>query len=284
MNEAQAKVNSSVEVFDQNKLWKGEGRAGQEAYDWFLRRMSEGVLVEQAIADANSDKPKSLAFVNIETVHTRWVNNTSAFLTAADEQVQTRFSVPIADWMKDDERERDEAKNRWKPKAPEGGAWVVEIRGYTDHKGGRRFIEQSLLRNLQRTDTFAKDDAKVGRYIVGVPDPVKGKVSHPFVYTRGRFSTRNRANPRTSPNRTSMACSVAPASARSPVPVATAGRQAPCRAAFARFRNASRPPRERGPPSGVGGTAPTQRPSRPRGAAWGAPAAPPARLRAGETR
>ena len=182
LNEAQAKVNSSVEVFDQNKLWKGEGRAGQEAYDWFLRRMSEGVLVEQAIADANSDKPKSLAFVNIETVHTRWVNNTSAFLTAADEQVQTRFSVPIADWMKDDERERDEAKNRWKPKAPEGGAWVVEIRGYTDHKGGRRFIEQSLLRNLQRTDTFAKDDAKVGRYIVGVPDPVKGKVSHPFVY------------------------------------------------------------------------------------------------------
>ncbi len=183
LNETRSRPNGEVEEFDQVKLWKGEGKAGQEAYDWFLRRMSEGVPVERATEDDRSEKPKSLAYVNIETVHTRWVTNANAFMTAADEQVQVRFGVTMANWMKDDEREKDAAKgDRWKPKATEGGAWVIEIRGYTDHKGGRRFIEQSLLRNLQRTDVFAKDETKVGRYIVGVPDPVKGKVSHAFVY------------------------------------------------------------------------------------------------------
>ncbi|AMV23367.1 Competence protein A [Gemmata sp. SH-PL17] len=184
LNEEKAKVNTDLPEFDQNKLWRGEGNAGQSAYDWFLRRMSEGVPIENALADANSDYPKALAYVNVETVHTRWITNASAFLTAADEQIQARFNIPIANWMKDDEREKDETKTppRSKPKAAEGGAWVVEIRGYTDHKGGRRFIEQSLIRNLQRTDVFAKDENKVARYIVGVPDPVKGKVSHAFVY------------------------------------------------------------------------------------------------------
>ena len=186
LTETNAKVNGSPEPaeFSQVKLWKGEGTAGQEAYDWLVKRMSEGVPVDRAVEDANSEKPKALAFVNVETVHTRWVTNTNAFLTAADEQVKTKFNVAIADWMKDDEREKDAANgDRWKPKAAESGAWVIEIRGYTDHKDGRRFVEKSLLRNLQRTDGFVKKDDKVSQYIVGVPDPVKGKVSHAFVYS-----------------------------------------------------------------------------------------------------
>jgi hypothetical protein len=130
--------------------------------------------------------------VNIEVVHTRWVNDINAFLQAADDQVQTKFNVAIADWMLDTEREKDESKGgRWKPKGPAEGGWVVEIRGWTDHDGGDRFINRSLLRNLQRTDTFAqqtdkdsgKEGGKVGKYIVGVQqDPVKGRISHAFVY------------------------------------------------------------------------------------------------------
>ncbi len=184
LNERNAKVNPDIPEFDQVRMWQGEGKAGQDAYDWFLRRMSEGVPIERAVEDERSDKPKALAFVNVETVHTRWVTNANAFLQAADDQVQSRYSVAIADWMTENEREKDEAKGgRWKPKAADGGAWVVEIRGWTDHKDGRTFLNQALLRNLQRIDAFAKDENKVGRYIVGVPDPVKGKISHPFIYS-----------------------------------------------------------------------------------------------------
>ncbi|MBN9119342.1 MAG: type IV pilus assembly protein PilM [Planctomycetes bacterium] len=181
-------TNSTIAPFSQVELWMGEGQAGQAALDWFNRRMQVGVPIEQAMADARSDHPKALAMVNVETVHTRYVTNINDFLQAADKQVQDKFSYAIAQWMKDDEREPDPAVpdgSRFKPKGPAEGGWVIESRGYTDHDKGRTFVNQALLRNLQRTDTFAekdKGDQKVGKYIVGVQDPVKGKISHAFVY------------------------------------------------------------------------------------------------------
>lgn len=171
--------------FNQVQLWRGEGNAGVDAIAWFLRRMREGVKIDDAFADASSDKPKSLAMVNVRTVHARYVNDINAFLQAADTQVQEKFGYAIADYMKDEEREKDESKTppRWKPKGPAEPGWIIEIRGYTDHKGGRVFVQQSLLRNLQRADPFAaKGEQKVGQYIVGATDPVKGRISHPFVY------------------------------------------------------------------------------------------------------
>ncbi len=180
-------VNETIPPFSQVELWKGEGGAGEDALKWFKARMQKGVPIEAAIADARSEHPKALAMVNVETVHTRWVNDANAFLQAADAQVQGKFNVAIADWMLDAEREKDEGNGgRWKPKGPAEGGWVIEIRGWTDHAGGRAFINRSLLRNLQRTDYFAqqtnKEGGKVGKYLVGTQDPVKGKVSHAFVY------------------------------------------------------------------------------------------------------
>jgi hypothetical protein len=115
--------------------------------------------------------------------------------------VQEKFNYAIADFMKDDEREQDTSKTppRWKPKGPAEPGWVIEVRGYTDHEKGRTFVHQALLRNLQRADEFAakgetvvrnqkgelvrvKSDQKVGQFIVGATDPVKGRISHAFVY------------------------------------------------------------------------------------------------------
>jgi type IV pilus assembly protein PilM len=187
-------VNSTLAPFSQVELWKGEGDAGLRAMEWFKQRMQKGVPIDEARDDERSEHPKSLAMVNIEVVHTRWVNDANAFLQAADTQIQDKFNNAIADWMPDSEREKDENKGgRWKPKAPSEGAWVIEIRGWTDFDtkdvSGRTFVNRALLRNLQRVDTFAqqtdalaKDGGKIGKYIVGVQDPVKGRVSHPFVY------------------------------------------------------------------------------------------------------
>ncbi|HSQ55430.1 MAG TPA: hypothetical protein VLM40_06765, partial [Gemmata sp.] len=63
------------------------------------------------------------------------------------------------------------------------GVWVVEIRGYTDHQDGQRFLRDALVKNLQRTDAFAKDEKKIGKYLVDVHDPVKGRISHAFIYS-----------------------------------------------------------------------------------------------------
>jgi hypothetical protein len=129
--------------------------------------------------------------VQVEAIHTRWVNDIGKFLEAADAAVygdptktpNPGFGRSIAAEMKDDERFEDEAQNkRLRPKPVEGGGWVVEIRGFTDHQEGRTFVHKALLRNLQRMDSFAKDEGKIARFIVGVQDPVKGKVSHAFIF------------------------------------------------------------------------------------------------------
>jgi type IV pilus assembly protein PilM len=197
LNVTAFRFNSTVPApnqapFNQARLWRGEGNAGVEALEWFKRRMRDGVKVDEAFADANSDKPRALAMVNVRTVHSRYVNDVNAFLQAADAQVLKSFGPSIADWMKDDEREKDEANGgRWKPKGPAEPGWVIEIRGYTDHDQGRTFVHQAMLRNLQRAEVFAeagKGDQKVGQFIVGARDPVgkdaagKPRISHAFVY------------------------------------------------------------------------------------------------------
>jgi len=177
--------------------WKGKDDVGIEALNWFKQRMARGVPIEQALADDASAHPKNLALVNVEAVHTRWVKDPAAFLTAADDAVygdgKTRgYGKFIADTMLDTEREpRKDSEGHfspaWKPtlapnEKPPEGVWVVEIRGYTDHQEAPEFLKKALLKNLQKFDTFAKNEDKVGRFIVGVQDPVKGKVSHPFIY------------------------------------------------------------------------------------------------------
>jgi type IV pilus assembly protein PilM len=169
---------------DQEKIWKGDGNKGVAALEWFNRRMASGVPIEEAQEDDRSAHPKALAMVNIEAINTRWVDSVAKFLEAADTATVDAYGdVAIANDMKDDEREKDSARNdRWKPKVAEDGpAWVVEIRGYTDYDD-ITFIKKTLLRNLQRLDNFVKDEDKIGKYIVGVRDPVKGKVSHAFIY------------------------------------------------------------------------------------------------------
>jgi len=182
---------------DQVALWRGAGDVGVEALKWFEKRMRNGVRIEDAVDDERSENPKNLAMVNVEAVHTRWVTDPAAFLAAADAEVygdpekKTGLGTYIADYMKAEEKEADPARNGnlkpvWKGEAGQG-AWVVEIRGYTDYDTkavtGALFLRQALVRNLQNIDKFAKDEGKIGRYIVDVKDPVKGRVSHVFAYS-----------------------------------------------------------------------------------------------------
>jgi type IV pilus assembly protein PilM len=190
----------------QTKLWRGAGDAGVQALAWFERRMRTGVPYAEALEDAASAHPRNLAMVNVEAVHTRWVSDPKAFLDAADAAAwgdpPKYGGKAIGIYLKDDEREKVEGKDRPVPvwKGPPGeGAWVVEIRGFTDHQAGPIFLRDGLIRNLQKFDQYAgqgeitvrnekgelvkvKGEDKVKQFIVGVPDPVKGRVSHAFVF------------------------------------------------------------------------------------------------------
>jgi type IV pilus assembly protein PilM len=172
------------------EIWRKDG--GFEALQWFQKRMRQGVPIELAGEDARSRMPLSLAMVNVEAVYPRWVDNLPQFFQNADNAVfgdaasKSGFGENIARFMKPGEKEKDAEKDREKPKIAEGGGWVIEIRGYTDNKDGEQFIRNSLLANLQRIDEFvAKTDPKDGKvrqYLPGVEDPVKGKMSHAFIY------------------------------------------------------------------------------------------------------
>ena len=174
-----------------DSIWR-EGN-GKDAVAWFNKRMAAGVPIEKAGDDEQSKMPGDLAMVNVEAVYPRWVDNLAAFFQAADEEVYgdpnatpaRGFGRYITKQMKPDEQEPDGDKPKTKPKAPEGGGWVVEVRGYTDHHDGFQFIQKSLLANLQRANEFAdknKGSQKVGQYVPGVADPVKDRVSHAFIY------------------------------------------------------------------------------------------------------
>jgi len=221
INNSDPKSGGNIPSTDFN--WKGAGDVGIEALRWFKDRMARGVPIEQALEDDRSAHPANLAVVNVEAVHARWVTNPAEFLAAADAAVygdvdkKIGYGKYIADTMLPDEREprspepeEKHFKPLWKAAAPAAdkpgaappaelpGAWVVEIRGYTDHQNAPAFLRDALLKNLQKFDKFAsqndikvrnekgevriKSEDKVGQFIVGVQDPVKGKVSHAFIY------------------------------------------------------------------------------------------------------
>ena len=173
-------------------VWRKD--QGLAAVDWFEKRMKNGVRIEDAQADERSEMPLDLAMVNVEAVYPRWVDNLGVFFQNADNEVfglpgqkptgsSAPFGEEIARLMKDGEFEVNTEKGRKIPKAPEGGGWVVEVRGYTDNKGEAQFLKNTLIANIQRTDSFAeKGKAKVAKHIPGVADPVLGKVSHAFIY------------------------------------------------------------------------------------------------------
>ena len=174
---------------DQRAFWNTE--QGRRAYIKYTERLSQGIPLEKIRDD---DMSQYLATCNLESVYCRYVDNIGTFLAAADNVVKTTFNEDIAKDMKESEVEVDEALKRKKPKAVEGGGWVFELRGYTYHTEGDRFIRRSLLRNLQRFDEFAGNpasnaDAKINKIIPGAEDPVRAskgetktdRVSHAFL-------------------------------------------------------------------------------------------------------
>jgi hypothetical protein len=74
-------------------------------------------------------------------------------------------------------------EHNYNPKGPEGGAWVVELRGYTYHEKSWEFVRDSLVYNLRYLNEYAlsRDPTKIKKVLPDVDDPVFGKISHVFL-------------------------------------------------------------------------------------------------------
>ena len=174
--------------FDQSTFWNTED--GRRAVQKYQERLSAGIPLEKILDD---DLAQALAMVNVEAVYCRYVPDLKAFYETADRYVLEKFATNIAGDMLEAEVEKDEATQRLKPKPPEGGGWVFEVRGYTYHDSTVNFVKRALLRNFQTFNTFAAQNdpnKRVEAVIAGAKDPVgpegagdekKPRVSHAFL-------------------------------------------------------------------------------------------------------
>lgn len=165
----------------QTEFWSSA--EGARAYEKYKQRLSEGIPLEKMFDD---DMSQHLANVNVEGVYCRYTDNLATFLANADSFADKRFGINIAADMLPAEQEEDTSVTppRKKPKAVEGGGWVVEVRGYTYHQSAENFLKKTLLANLQKFDRFATETPGgkvVPKVIPNGSDPIKGKVSNVFM-------------------------------------------------------------------------------------------------------
>ena len=158
-------------------------------------RIASGVPLTKLFDD---DKSEDLPTVNIEAVDCRYSDNVQNFLTNAQVFADAKSGLKMKlDFPANTEMvENDDPNPNYKqvPKAPEGGAWIIEIRGYTYNRDATNFLRKCLIGNLKRSDYFAKvtdpTEKKVAQSLQteSLADPVKGRISHAFLaltYNKG---------------------------------------------------------------------------------------------------
>jgi type IV pilus assembly protein PilM len=138
---------------------------------------------------------QNLPTLDIEAMECRYVEDLEAALKAASALNQQLFNNPRLDGLSKEQQDSP----------PKGPGWIVELRGYTYNKNGRRFIADTLIYNLNtragkpkgEMATPANPSAPAGQPApadsqppAGQPapngdkaeDPIDGRVSHAFLF------------------------------------------------------------------------------------------------------
>jgi type IV pilus assembly protein PilM len=168
-----------LEEPDQASFWSQPN--GKAAINAYLERVKKGLSIDRV---NDPDLTEYLAQVNVQEVRTRYTDNLKGFYESADQKVWAEEKKAIAENMMETEREKDENEAKaWKPKPPDGGGWVVEIRGWTFHQAGSDFVVKGVMKNFQDATRTAEriGPRKVSEFLPGVTDPLQGRVSHVFL-------------------------------------------------------------------------------------------------------
>ena len=186
-------VAGNLDLPDQRPYWVTNPQ--QAAIAKHYDRIAAGVPLTKLFDD---DKSEDLPTVNIEAVDCRYSDNVQNFLANAQVFADAKSGLKMKlDFPPNMEMvENDDPNPNYKqvPKAPEGGAWIIEIRGYTYNRDATNFLRKCLIGNLKRSDYFAKvtdpTEKKVAQSLQteSLADPVKGRISHAFLaltYNKG---------------------------------------------------------------------------------------------------
>lgn len=187
-------------MLEQDVAWMWSTTQGQRAIAKLQERVARGV--DPAEAGADEDFREHLATVDIEAIACRYTKDLKAFYTKLEEKGRQDIrgaagpGFPGSELFPDEwfEKKPDRttipvgAKEELKP---EGEGWVVEVRGYTYWKPDTTkltndFIVRTLVRNLIRQSRGPTDAQKAGmtpdQLKALADDPIRGKVSHVFLY------------------------------------------------------------------------------------------------------
>jgi type IV pilus assembly protein PilM len=171
---------------------------GPDALRKYHERMAKGIDPIASIGD--DDLREFLPMIDIESVYARYTDNVKAAYEAIEVQrrrtIGSMRNFPGSDLYPDDWWEKKDGV-KWPPpesqeyretKKPEGAGWIVEIRGSTYYQPTPQsnpsdFIHRTLVANLIerghiRPELQLTDDQKK----LLEKDPIRGKVSHVFVY------------------------------------------------------------------------------------------------------
>jgi type IV pilus assembly protein PilM len=127
------------------------GEKGKAAYDKFLARQAANRGEAQSVDD------EDLVLINLESCNSLYCDDLSAYFNRLKEANKVLDSMPKED----------------QEKPPTGAGWIVELRGYTNHRDQRRFVTDTLIENLAHSKRLEpKADATKPL------DPISGKITH----------------------------------------------------------------------------------------------------------
>jgi len=175
-------TNLDMDVeFQKKHVRKSEAKAATEQYD--NRKFGKN---EVADVPLNDESLKHLASLDIEAVFAMYTDDLKDFMTKAKDVTKNKFGNELEGI----DRYKLPDGKKYMDTMPEGGGWIVELRGYTYNLEGREFIVDTLVYNINKNGYAAVPAATADK---GFPDPSKGASATHFFTTFCRSPIRSQA-------------------------------------------------------------------------------------------
>ncbi|HEX4590136.1 MAG TPA: type IV pilus assembly protein PilM [Gemmataceae bacterium] len=125
----------------QQQYWNTD--LAKRALREYQDRVRGGQTADQPMPD---DLRENLVLVDVEAVNTMYTDNLKTAFDGALREVKVASGV--RDFLEAGMCRYDAENPPTEKPPPDGGGWIIEIRGSTYHKAGRQFILDTLLRNI----------------------------------------------------------------------------------------------------------------------------------------
>ncbi|MFL5343057.1 MAG: type IV pilus assembly protein PilM [Gemmataceae bacterium] len=162
---------------NQTIYWKRP--EAQAAYEQFkARKVGQGNVIDVPLDEQSL---QNLCNVDIEAIFPVYTDDLKLFFEAAKKKTKEEYKIEL-----DGIDRFVPGEKKYSEMVPEGPGWVIELRGYTYHKGNHDFLVDTLVYNIDKRGfgkglvPFSKDAAPpvTGKF----PDPIDGRISHAFLF------------------------------------------------------------------------------------------------------